>query len=194
MSWGSSARSASSNFETQVPSRIAYGPRSEITWGSNTTPGSTVYCWTKLLLDRYASTTSFDDEGLTEVDGAGLLKTLPGKTPEDVVADFLTQLYREMMVKLERAVGSAILRVTPIKFYFTIPAVWSVRAENATLQAAQKAGFGPGSQRPDDIICLIREPEAAAISALNGLIKDGESSLVRVGLPSFHFPMGTSPG
>ena len=55
------------------------------------------------------------------------MKTPPGKTPEDVVADYLGQLYKQMMANLERNISAAILQVTPIS-------PWSART----------ADHGPG--------------------------------------------------
>jgi molecular chaperone DnaK (HSP70) len=162
-------------YEKQVPSKIAYDPRT--TWGYNTERGALAYCWTKLLLDRYAEASDFDDTEIREVEGPGLMQTPPGKTPEDVVSDYLTQLYAHVMAHLAREISVALLQVTPIEFWFTMPALWSVRAENATRDAAVRAGFG---SRTGDTIHLIREPEAAAIACLNDLIKNGENPLVKV--------------
>ncbi|KAK3369988.1 hypothetical protein B0H63DRAFT_514209 [Podospora didyma] len=149
--WGSTSNSGSRyGTEKQVPSRIAYG--CSITWGYHTDPKSTAYCWTKLLLDRYAQVSDFGDPGIRDVDGEGLMQTPP--------------------------VSERILKVTPLEFWFTIPALWSIRARNSTRDAAVKAGFG---SRTDDEIHLVREPEAAAIACLNELIKNGESPLVQVG-------------
>lgn len=161
--------------EKKVPSRIAYSPR--VTWGYNTEPGATAYCWTKLLLDRFAQVSDFDDSGIGDVDGPGLMQTPPGKTPEDVVADFLTEVYKHVMAVLGREISESILQVTPIHFWFTCPALWSPRAQDATVNAAKRAGFG---SRLEDVVHLIREPEAAAIACLNELIKHGESPLVQV--------------
>lgn len=136
-----------------------------------------MYCWSKLLLDRYAQPSDFDDPLLTDVDGPGLLITPPGKTPEDVVTDFLTQLYQHVMERLASKINESILSITPIEFWFTIPALWSIRAENSTRDAAVKAGFG---SRPKDNIHLIREPEAAVICCLNEMTKDGGNELVKV--------------
>jgi molecular chaperone DnaK (HSP70) len=56
-----------------------------------------------------------------------------------------------------------LLQVTPIEFWFTMPAIWSDRAQEATRQAARAAGFGT---REGDLIQMITEPEAGVHAAL----------------------------
>jgi hypothetical protein len=172
--WSGGARSDNRSSK-KVPSRICYDY--PITWGFNIEPGSLAYSWTKLLLDRRADTTNFDDHRLREIFSSGLLQTPPGKSPEDVVTDYLTQLYKHVMEFLAKKFSEGVLRATAIKFWFTRPALWSLQAQYATRDAAMKAGFG---SRPGDEIYLIKEPEAAVIACLNDLIKDSPNSLVQV--------------
>lgn len=61
---------------------------------------------------------------------------------------------------------------TEIEWILTVPAVWSDTAKDATLQAAQMAGFGRSSK-----LTLVTEPEAAAIYAFKVL----EDFTLRVG-------------
>jgi hypothetical protein len=172
--WGGGARGYV--YEKQVPSRICYGDR--ITWGYDIEAGSLAYCWTKLLLDKTASATQFDDGFLREVDGDGLLRLPSGRTAEQLVRDYLTQIYHFVVDALEKKFTSSIMNVTPVEFWFTMPALWSLRAQNATRDAAIAAGFG---SRVGDSIHMIREPEAAAIACLNGLIQKGSNPLVQAG-------------
>jgi hypothetical protein len=158
----------------KVPSRISYeGPDS---WGYNIKPNELAYAWTKLLLDK-VRLMEFDDENLRNWE-PGLLALPPGKTAENVVTDFLTKLYRHITDLLERKMSREVLDVTDIEFWFSMPAIWSDKAQMSTMAAARKAGFGT---RANDSFCMIREPEAAAIACLNGLISDSPSSLVRMG-------------
>ncbi|KAF5965228.1 Hsp70 chaperone protein [Fusarium bulbicola] len=174
--WGSGERTGGRvGYERLVPSKISYSPG--LSWGYDIDPGAKTYCWTKLLLDRFTQTSDFDDSSLNEVEGPCLLLTPPDKTPEDVVTDFLTLLYSHVMSLLADKFGT-LIELSPIEFWFTVPAIWSLRAEDATRNAALKAGFG---SRAKDSVHMVREPEAAAIACLSELIKDGESKLVQVG-------------
>lgn len=173
-SWGSG-----DHYQRQVPSRIVYNPR--LAWGYDIDPRELAYCWTKLLLDDHALSTEHDDSNLRKYYGAGFKTTPGGKTALDVVSDYLRLLYQHMMKELGRKLSEEILKITPIQFWFTLPALWSVRAQNATLQAASRSGFG---SRPSDDIHLVKEPEAAAIASLSHLVAKGPSSQVEVRRPT----------
>lgn len=162
--------------QKQVPSRIAYHPR--MTWGYDIEPGQSAYCWTKLLLDKDAPMTDHDDEGLRGLYGKGFKSTEgSSKSAGDIVTDYLGMLYNRIMSELERKISKSILNFTPIKFWFTYPALWSLKAQNSTRKAAKKAGFG---SRVGDEIHLIKEPEAAAIACLNMQVSSGPHPLIKV--------------
>jgi hypothetical protein len=180
--WGTSDRTiGGAGYYKQVPSRIAYEP--ELSWGYDIEPGVETYCWTKLLLDRFATHSEYDDSSLQSIHGPGLLLTPPGKTPEKVVTDFLAQLYLHVMSRLKDKLGP-VVDLTPIEFWFTLPALWSLRAEDSTRKAAIDAGF---VSRNGDTIRMVREPEAGAIACLSELIKEGENPLVKVHFWSLYF-------
>lgn len=166
---------SSGSNQKQVPSRIAYHPT--LAWGYDVEPGQLAYCWTKLLLDQNAPTTYHDDEKLRKAYGPGYKATVDGKSAEDIVADYLSLLYNHVMRELERKISTPILYVTPISFWFTHPALWSIRAQTSTMNAAAKAGFG---SRPQDEIHLIKEPEAAAIFCLSNQVSTGPDPLIEV--------------
>lgn len=160
--------------ETQVPSRIAYNP---LTWGNRVKAEQQAHCWTKLLLDKDAPITDRDDKNLNVLEAIrreGHVPTPSDKTAEDVVADYLAQLYKHIMKHLEmRNGGEVILATIPIAFWFSHPAVWTLKAVEATKNAARKAGFGT---RQGDELHLIKEPEAAAIYCLNDKLSDPSDS------------------
>jgi len=169
--WGASGERYA--FQKQVPSRIAYQP--SVTWGYSVPPSATAYCWTKLLLDRHTKLSDFDDGALGNL-GEGhherIMELPPGKSVESVVTDYLALLYKHMMRQLEQKISAALLDVIPIDFWFTLPAMWSIRAQNMTRDAALRAGFG---SREGDAIYLISEPEAAAVACLQELTLPGSS-------------------
>lgn len=179
--WGTNERTVGrAGYYKQVPSKIAYEP--ELSWGYDIESGVKTYCWTKLLLDRFATHSEYDDSFLGSTQGPGLLLTPPGKAPEDVVTDFLAQLYSYVMSRLKDKLGP-VVDLTPIEFWFTLPALWSLRAEDSTRKAAIDAGF---DSRLGDSIRMVREPEAGAIACLSELIKDGENPLVQVHFSSLY--------
>jgi hypothetical protein len=164
----------SNEHNLKAPSRISYG--SPISWGYSVKPGAVSYSWTKLLLDKSAKLTEYDDPALRKILDSGLLQLPPGKTAQEVVTDYLRELYKHIMSVLERRTSATLLKTMPIKFWFSMPAVWSNEAQHATRAAAIAAGFG---SRPRDKINMIREPEAAAIACLNQFIAKGPSPLVQ---------------
>ncbi|KAI9373397.1 hypothetical protein BJX61DRAFT_533164 [Aspergillus egyptiacus] len=183
----SSWRGPSGDTETvfKAPSRIAYpdeNPRITNTcWGYQVEPGMTAYSWTKLLLGKGKPLTKYDDPALETASQTGILKLLPGKEPVDVVADYLSKVYAHILKNLSKNMTEEALRITPIEFWFTVPAIWSDRARSATMTAAHRAGFGDSPSRPHDKIFLISEPEAAAIVALRKYTTHGIADVVKAG-------------
>lgn len=85
-------------------------------------------------------------------------------------SDYLKQVYEHTMGILKRQMPDT-LASTPIEFIFTVPAIWSHKAQEATRTAASRAGFGSNG-RPIDSMSMISEPEAAAIYTLTSLYED----------------------
>ncbi|KAF3938834.1 hypothetical protein ABW19_dt0205972 [Dactylella cylindrospora] len=127
----------------------------------------------KLCLDRTTPLTEFDDPELEMEIRDSVRKFKNRNSAEQVTSDYLKELYRFTMNELERKIGKECLRITPIHFWMTKPAIWSDAAENKTMKAAKEAGFG---SRPGDEICLILEPEAAALSTITGMSRDYNAS------------------
>lgn len=177
-SWPGPSRDTETVFKT--PSRIAYASENDIRsnrWGFQVEPGMTAYSWTKLLLDKNTPRAQYDDVTLESTGGMGILKLPHGKAAVDICADFLRPIYHHLLETLERQITRETLKVTPLEFWFTMPAIWSDQAQNATKKAAELAGFG---SRPGDIINMISEPEAAAIATLKRSTTEESSTLVEV--------------
>jgi molecular chaperone DnaK (HSP70) len=107
--------------------------------------------------------TQFDDPRLREMYGDGFLKLPHGKTAQDVTEDYLRELYKFTVQKLEQELGVDVFRTMPMEVWITYPAIWSVKATEATKAAAKAAGFG---SRLFDTFNMITEPEAAALVAM----------------------------
>uniref|UniRef100_A0A093VJ31 Heat shock 70 kDa protein 12B n=1 Tax=Talaromyces marneffei PM1 TaxID=1077442 RepID=A0A093VJ31_TALMA len=181
--WPSTGRDTDHVFKT--PSTIAYPEENrkigKQRWGFQVEPGLKFYSWTKLLLDKNAPLTKYDDPMLEQATKSGILQLPPDKDAVDVVADYLTGVYEHIMLILEKGLTEPILSVSPIEFWFTMPAIWSDQAQAATKEAAQRAGFGPRPGRLSDVIYMITEPEAAAIAALTRSTTDVVSVPVKAG-------------
>ncbi|KJX95901.1 Hsp70 family protein [Zymoseptoria brevis] len=151
----------------KVPTRIAYANENERrrlradAWGCSVRPDMVSCSWTKLLLDNQATSSEHDDPYLRYAIEEGLLHIPKGKTPQEVCADFLGKLYHHVLEKIAAQIGEEFLNSTPIDCWVTVPAVWSDRASDMTVDAAKAAGFGC---RPGDNVYMITEPEAAAIA------------------------------
>jgi molecular chaperone DnaK (HSP70) len=156
----------------KVPSKIAYAWENEglheDKWGYEVEPWMKSYTWTKLLLDENAAETEFDNPNLNGEMGKGLMELPLNKTAQSVAADYLRCLYDHVVGKLEKTFSKAMLKETPIHFYFTVPASWEDEANNATREAAKAAGF---DSRIGDELFMISEPEAAAMAILSSSIE-----------------------
>lgn len=61
--------------------------------------------------------------------------------PEELTKDYLQALRKHLMYVLEQKLGSGILKSTPIDFVLTVPAIWSDKAKERTLNACRMAGI-----------------------------------------------------
>lgn len=169
--------------EWKTPSRIAYAfenRKSDLKqdlWGYQVAPGMIAYSWTKLLLDKDAKDTHFDDPNLQSAIEEGRMKLPDGRSAQSVASDFLACLYKHMEQRLLREFGKVTLDQTPMDCWLTVPAVWSDQAQNATKTAALEAGF---ASRPGDTISVITEPEAAAITVLKDSMRPESLNVPKV--------------
>ncbi|KXX73243.1 Heat shock protein SSA3 [Madurella mycetomatis] len=178
--WPGDGRPVEGNWKT--PTVIAYGAEngkgSRNRWGYEVRRGMEACSWTKLLLDTSAETAEFDDPSLREAAGSAFFRLPPGKDAKAVCQDFLSEVYRFVVHNLEMRMTPEIFNMTPMECYLTIPAIWTDKARSATRDAAKAAGFG---SRPFDTICMIAEPEAAAIAALRKDLRPGSVNAVKAG-------------
>lgn len=81
-------------------------------------------------------------------------------TPESVTTDYLRALTSHVKDVLKAQLGATFNSMS-FTYVITVPAMWSERAKAELRRCAEKAGLGVYSS-----ICIISEPEAAAIHAL----------------------------
>ncbi len=177
--WPGAGKDVAGTWKT--PTRIAYKAEntalSRNKWGFEVGPKLRSYSWTKLLLDKDAEAGEYDDPALNDLAGAGLLRLPNHRNAQGVCEDFLAEIYSYTVTILKRQITEETLNVTPMECWITLPAIWSDQAKQATLSAAQKAGFG---SRTMDVINTIAEPEAAAIATLKKYIGPQTLNTVRV--------------
>ncbi|KAH8429101.1 Hsp70 family protein [Aspergillus melleus] len=152
----------------KAPSAVAYpvhNPRAQKRrWGFQIQPGMTASSWMKFFLDDEASNELWAlSTGPWERAG-GALWIPDNKTPIEVIADLLREVYRCIM----RALKDHVAKVTrgnydgiPVEFWFAVPTTWSEIAKERTIKAAVQAGFDTGLGGYSAEIVLIDEPHAA---------------------------------
>lgn len=124
--------------------------------------------WIKILLDPSQPRPTFVNPKRT---------TLPrGKKPVDIVTDYLTALRAYTVQTLERRLGREVMSKSKVEYVLTVPAVWSDKARQMTMEAAMRAGLGLGSgtvaeegEEGMGLLKLITEPEGAAEYALRSI-------------------------
>lgn len=181
MSWSSSETQAirvitdwpnpeavNSNSE-KVPSIISYTDDGKVkSWGYEVGQRDNLSLgWLKIMLESGAEEPKY----LTGVkhitnDNSAILESL-GKTVDDVVSDFLGELWRYTKEDIRKRVSRTTWEDS-VHVVLTVPAVWSGAAKERTIEAARRAGIG-GS------LTLLSEPEAAALATLSG--KAGTNTL-----------------
>lgn len=161
---------ASEDAAKKTPTRIAYAAENDDltsnTWGFDVKPKSVSYSWTKLLLDKNALPSEYDDLFSSREVDEGMMRLPSNRNARQVCEDFLHELYLHFIKEAKQTLGPEAYDVTPIYCWITLPAIWSEEAKHATLNAARRAGFG---SRAMDQIHTIAEPEAAAIAVLKEL-------------------------
>lgn len=111
---------------------------------------------------------------LRSVPPTGFMALPTGKEAVDVVADYLSGLYKHTLARLALNYGKEFVDVTPIEFVLTVPAIWSDKARSLTKEAATRAGFG---SRQDDKMRMVSEPEAAAIYTIKSTFDESKGTI-----------------
>ena len=176
--WPGPSRDVDGTWKT--PTRIAYGRENNLPtnkWGFEVGPKMKSYSWTKLLLDKTAAKSKFDDPKLAQSIGKGIMDLPDFRTAQGVCQDFLTEVRKFVFARLEKELGADFVKLTPVECWITVPAIWSDEAKNATRSAAKAAGF---IARPMDSIYMIPEPEAAAIASLKRDTAPGAVNPIKV--------------
>jgi hypothetical protein len=101
----------------------------------------------------------YDDPILEDIMAIGILRLPPGKSPVEVVGDYLHLVYQSV----QQIIIEERMQNTPIEFWFAVPAIWNEGTQALMNQAITRAGFG---HRLQDKVIVTSEPEATAVSVL----------------------------
>ena len=154
----------------KCPTTVAYSAENKFAedrYAFEVEAGDVACRWTKLLLDKSAKISEFDDPLLEQYLGSSMFRLPPGKTAIDVTSSILAWLYNHALTCLKDEMGVEAINQVPISWVLTVPATWTLAARQATLDAAMQAGF---DERPRDSISLVDEPEAGAIACMRSTI------------------------
>ncbi|KAF3916260.1 hypothetical protein ABW21_db0201684 [Orbilia brochopaga] len=179
----------------KVPTELAYISGQQPKWGPEASGSHysrgvnghpEVYGRFKLLLDPSIGRVYGDTDD--DSHAAAHIPLPASKTALQLCTDYLRQLYKHIMDNILKKRMPDTLASTPIEFIFTVPAIWSHKAQEATRTAASRAGFGSNG-RPIDTMTMISEPEAAAVYSLTA-IHEEQKKLDKAGLK----PLDMKPG
>ncbi|KAK8102669.1 hypothetical protein PG984_015815 [Apiospora sp. TS-2023a] len=140
--------------DVKVPTIISYTSQTDFKWGYQVKLGDKSIVGIKLLLDP-------DQDKPSYLPGSGkrtALKSLP-KPAVDIAADYIGAVYSHALEEIRKSSVGGFFDTCERDVVLTVPAVWSDKAKDLTLQAAKKADLGPA--------LMIKEPEAAAIYTLS---------------------------
>ncbi|KFX96515.1 hypothetical protein O988_05263 [Pseudogymnoascus sp. VKM F-3808] len=156
----------------KVPSVMAYETRKEksaFRWGFQVSPFTESIRGLKLLLDESQQSRYGPSVRSKEI------LTMLEKDPVSVASDYLRELLAVVKGTQTRRLGETYVRSAKFRIVLTVPAVWSDKAKDATLRAAED-GLG------DHQLIMISEPEAAALHTLRAIqpntITNGDTFVV----------------
>lgn len=159
------------NYQTdrpKAPSTIFYRHLDDKnpSWGFSTPQDDSVLRWFKLLL--------IDEKDLPEkvrqssqVKAARALLHNYNKTPVQVFADYLANVWAHSYPQIAAAEGDHFVKIYPLHFVITLPAIWPHYVRKRMAEAMQLAGLLEFSAVGSTKISFISEPEAAALTSLN---------------------------
>ena len=138
---------------------MAYETRKEkraFRWGFQVSPFTDSIRGLKLLLDESQQSRYGPSVRSKEI------LTMLEKDPVSVASDYMRELLAVVKGTQTRRLGETYVRSAKFRIVLTVPAVWSDKAKDATLRAAEE-GLG------DHQLIMISEPEAAALHTLRAI-------------------------
>jgi len=118
------------------PSTQELTSRNDIRWGYEVLPNEDRITCIKLFLD--------DDQELPDFlsyKDISVELHRHSRNVESAIADFLQKVRQHTISTLTLRWGAGFMHSAKIEWVMTVPAIWSDRAQNSTLQAAKQAGL-----------------------------------------------------
>ncbi|KAF9874472.1 hypothetical protein CkaCkLH20_08035 [Colletotrichum karsti] len=149
----------------KTPSRIQYQEDGTQRWGYDVRPHAESVQWFKLLL---LDPKDIPDhlKASTHLEEARALLSQLGKTPTDVVADYLRSVWAHVQEMATKEFGKAIFRLTPFHVVISVPAIWKDAARDRMADAVRMAGILEPRDCGHTELSFVTEPEAAATATL----------------------------
>ncbi|OPB43006.1 hypothetical protein A0O28_0086420 [Trichoderma guizhouense] len=183
VAWTTSSRSGHINIITnwdavknycsdkeKVPSVIHYDDKGEVSWGYSVPEkaSSLKFQWFKLcLLDE--GDIPKDLRNAAQIQSAQKSLRESNKHVEDVISDYLRELWTHSITNIRRAVGGQLVDISKFKVVVTIPAIWPSYTQPRMIRAIKKAGILESRIAGDTVLKFITEPEAAALATINDM-------------------------
>ncbi|ETS77946.1 hypothetical protein PFICI_10008 [Pestalotiopsis fici W106-1] len=157
----------------KVPTKVRLLPDGSHQWGlliTNDAHPDEVLEWFKLGLDP----------DHIPGDNQSLKAKLQSFNIDDLATRYLDSLGETILPMIEERLGRAVFAALPVHFVLTVPAIWTDRAKQRTLQIFEATkSFGDDEAqrslegRSKRTVTLLSEPEAAAMFALDDLVQSG---------------------
>ncbi|KAJ5715488.1 uncharacterized protein N7483_012669 [Penicillium malachiteum] len=157
----------------KAPTIISY-QNDEVRWGYQVDDMKEAIKGVKLLLDTSKETHYRSSYGPAK-ESSRILDEMR-KKPVDVAGEYLGKLVAHLKFILDRRGIGSVMKTMDVQYILTVPAVWSDKAKDLTMQAAYLAGIPRGN------LALLSEPEAAAVHAIRMIqpnsIENGDCFIV----------------
>ncbi|KAK4206490.1 hypothetical protein QBC37DRAFT_381046 [Rhypophila decipiens] len=165
----------------KTPTQIYY-EGGKVLWGYAVPGDADPVRWFKLLLLQHEDMEPRLQRSEYVLRARSMIEGL-GKTPVDVVSDYLKAIWEHALMCITKARGAAVVQGLQFHVVLTIPAIWKSYARQAMTDAAKKAGILRDRDAGPTSLIFAPEPEAAALAtfadkALHPMLKPGETHII----------------
>lgn len=176
----------------KVPSTIRYKENNTRDWGfeASTDDPATLQWFKLLLVDDKDMTAGIQSCSYIQEAKAALKKA--GKQPQEVVRDYLSEVWEYTLKIMHKNLPSDIIDSLPFRVVLTAPAIWTKegKAYARLEQAAEQAGIRKERNGLVTDLRIVSEPEAAAFATLSDARKDRELKVTYLNSNNIFFSRG----
>jgi molecular chaperone DnaK (HSP70) len=145
---------------------LVYKPDGSLSWGYQVPfEDKDRFSWFKLLLLRDGDLPKEIKESEPLLRARQLLEKL-GKTPVEVIADYLRKLWEHALEIIAQARSPTLVGALKFHVVLTVPASWKDYARRAMKDAAKRAGIISDRSAGETVLSFAMEPEAAALATI----------------------------